>query len=415
MKTNIRFRFGAYHLFFLMIVFLMITARFSAAQSNRDVIAGYVGWAGNPDSLTVYIDDSFSAAEKDSVREGMKRWNDAGGKPKFKEVATKPAKITVKEGDPGGGNAGVAAIRTDGDGKVTEVEITIRNNPNPGLKETATHELGHAIGLDDTDEAKNPGDVMKGTGPSNGSDGNLSKHDSTELRAAIASITNPAPAGNIPKKKRVTSPPTAIQPGQSSNLQFDLGFPFPPATGCSVIPAGDDLFSVNSFNLVGNLLQVNVTIDPQHGSGKAYLMIQVTPPFPNPNDVFIGEFFVNSVPVEPLTFQCPCEIYEENGRVHVDWKEFHNYPFPVPLRAYLNVDGNTLYHARGGDNFLLDLAPGLHTFTLMVDDFQINDCSFTATHNVQGGPLVPLAGWAIMIGLFMILAMTIFRIRSRGN
>jgi hypothetical protein len=400
------------------IIFLL--PLFLSAQGERDVIKDYVGWAGNPDSLTVFIDPSFSDQEKDSIREAMKRWNNADSKPKFKEVSEKPAKIVIKEGDPGKSedgtdNAGIAGIDTDGDGKVTSVEIIIRNNPNPGLKETATHELGHSIGLDDTDATANPGDVMKGTGDSNGTDGNLSKHDSTEMRAAAKSITTPSPAGNIPKKKRALAPPVAIEPGQNGILQFDLGFPFPPTTTVNVVSAGDPLLLVNSFNLLGNLLTVQVALLPGHGSGQFYLDIQVHPPLPDPPVSYLGYHFVHSNPVEPLTFQCPCEIFEEAGRVHINWKEHHNYPYDNPLRAHLLVDGNRNFLARGGGDFTIDLNPGVHIFELSVDDFQVNNCSFSTSYPVIGSPLVPIRNWAIFISILLIMVLAWFRLRGSNG
>ena len=55
--------------------------------ADRDVIPGYKGWAGDPDSVTIHIDSSFSDAEKDSVRTAISRWNEAGCIPKLKEVS----------------------------------------------------------------------------------------------------------------------------------------------------------------------------------------------------------------------------------------------------------------------------------------------------------------------------------------
>lgn len=392
------------------------------AQSNRDVIEGYVGWEGNPDSLTVYIDDSFTASEKDSIREAMKRWNKAGAKPGFKETKTKPASITVKEGDPGKSedgtdNAGIAAISGDSaSGKVTGVEIIIRNKPIPGLRETATHELGHAIGLDDTEAATNPKDVMKGTGNTNGTDGNLSDHDKTELKAAIKSITveAPPPVNTDPVKKRAMAPASAVEPGQNAMIQFDLQVPFPPGTLVEVESAGDSLLQVLDYSLNFNILEVFVALLPDHGAGKFYLDILVEPPLPDPPYHFLGYHFVNPNPVPPITFQCPCEIYEENGEVHLIWKELHNYPLPTDLRASLTVDGHTMYKARGGQNFAIELPPGEHTFELNVDDFQINDCTFQTTYTVTGSPKIPLGNWAVITGILLIGLFTIVRFRPKA-
>lgn len=387
------------------------------AQSLREVIKGYKGWAGNPNSITVYIDDSFSDAEKADVRAGMKRWNDAGCKPAFKEVSAPPAKVTVKEGDPGESNAGIYEWKTNGDGKVTGGTITIRNNPDPSLKETATHELGHALGLDDCDAAKNPSDVMKGTGAGNGTDGGLSKHDSTELKAAVASITvaAPPPAGEKPLKKRAISPPMAIQPGQGGILQFDLEMQFPPLSEAIVSPTGDDLVQVLNSNLEGNMLMVEVFILPSHGSGKFYLDIEVHPPLPELPVLFLGEHFVNIAPVGPVTFQCPFLVYQSGGRVHVEWQDFHTYPNPSQnLRAHLTVDGTLHFHARGSGDLVIDLPPGMHTFELELDDYQINSAVFTEVFEVVQQPHnIPLADWAIFLAGLMITVALIYRIYRR--
>ncbi|HNR43481.1 MAG TPA: hypothetical protein PLW31_14255 [Bacteroidales bacterium] len=387
------------------------------AQSLREVIKGYKGWAGNPDSLKVHIDNSFSDAEKADIRAAMKRWNDAGCKPAFKEVASPPADVKIKEGDPGEGNAGIYEWETDGDGKVTGGTITIRNNPDPSLKETATHELGHALGLDDCDAAKNPSDVMKGTGPGNGTDGGLSKHDSTELKAAIASITVPAPppAGEKPLKKRAIAPTMAIQPGQGGILQFDLEMLFPPLSEAFVTPTGDDLVQVLNYNLNGNMLMVEVFILPSHGSGKFYLDIEVHPPLPELPVFFLGEHFVNSTPVGPLTFQCPFMVYVVDGRVHVDWTDFHTYPNPTQqLRAHLTVDGNRHFHARGSGDLVIDLPPGMHTFELELDDYQINSAVFTEVFEVVQQPHnIPLADWAIFLAGLLITVALIYRLYRR--
>ncbi len=417
MKTGIKISPGASHFRMIILFPLIFIAFLCDAQILRDVIPGYKGWEGNPDSLTVFIDSSFSAAEKDSVRVGMQRWNAAGGVPKFKEVSSKPANVTVREGNPGAGNAGVYKWKKDPvTGKVTEGEIIIGNNPNPGLRETATHELGHALGCDDCDEAKNPSDVMKGSGPSNGSDGNLSKHDSTELAAAIKSITvpAPAPAGEEPLKKRAIAPATSILPDIIQNVDFDLGIPFPPGSVPIGLPVGTIDVEIVSMNLVGHMLNTQVIVGSQHGFGQFYLDITIQPPLPDLPVKFLGYHFVSPDPIDPLTFQCPCEIYEEGGMVHVDWKEHHNYPDPTTdLRAHLEVDGEDNFVTRGGSNFVIELPEGHHVFTLRVDDHEVNSCTFTATYEVQGSPVVPLHIWAVVIGLFLILGLTIARIRAR--
>lgn len=356
---------------------------------TRDVIPGYVGWNGNPDTLTVYIDDSFSASEKDSVRVAIQRWNAAGCKPVLKEVSSKPANVTVQEGDPGPGNAGVYRWRTNAAGKVTGGTITIRNNPNPGLVETATHELGHALGLDDTKAETNPTDVMRGAGASNGSNGNLSQHDSTELRAAIRSITpisNPAD-----KKKQAFFPNKAILPGQTAMIMFDLGADYPPTTEIYVASVGDPLLMVHEYMFEANMLMVQVETEPTHGSGKFYLDIMLYPPPPIPPVEFLGFHYVHLNPVDPLDFECFPEIIQTtDGAVMVNWLGNHDYPFPGSLNATLMI-GDTFYKTQG--NFFIEgLPPGVHTLLLFVNDYQINSTICAATVIIEPDELPEFFG-----------------------
>lgn len=375
----------------LMLLLMMAVGftKVSSAQKfelPRDVIEGYVGWAGNPDTLTIHIEDTFSDSEKDSVRVAIQRWNAAGCKPALKEVSSPPAKITVTEGNPGDGNAGVYEWETDADGKVTGGKITIRNNSIPGLVETATHELGHALGLDDVDHVANPSDVMKGNGPPNGTNGGLSQHDSTELKAAMASII-PIPNPENNKKKRASSPATAFFPGQTGNLIFDLEVFYPPSTLIMVQPVEDPLVNVNFSVHEGNTLFVSVTLLPGHGSGKFYLKIEILPPMPLPPRTILGYHFVHNTPVPPVTFNCPMEIYQdETGAVIVIWQDHHTYPFPNPLRAMLVVDGTSHYLTR--NNYRLNLPTGPHLFELFVHDFQVNSAYSSADFFVESPPLL---------------------------
>ena len=240
----------------------------------RDVLSDstytYTGWAGNPDSLTVYIDDTFSDDEKDSVRVAIQRWNDAGCVPALQEVDEGPANITITEGDPGVDpetgipNAGLYEWGIDDDGKMHGGVITIRNDPNPGLVETATHELGHALGLDDTDPDDNPGDVMKGSGPPNGSNGGLSEHDLSEMEAAAAAITP------VDDYLYAIFPPHAIMPGEATVLNFNIPTYFPPETEYFVVPLANNKLFVENVELFENTLEVTLSTAPDHWSGKIY-------------------------------------------------------------------------------------------------------------------------------------------------
>ena len=378
---------------------------------GRDVTEGYIGWAGNPESLDVYIDETWTEAEKDSCRAAMKRWNDAGCVPQFTEVDNSDdAEITITKGDPGDGNAGLYSWKTDANGKVTGGTITIAENTSPlSLMEVATHELGHAIGLDDTDQAANAGDVMKGGGPSNGSDGNLSKHDSTELKQAGAAITALAEAPK--ERKRAISPEQALLPGQFEELIFPLSDFFPPSMPLIVEPIADDQLFVEYFFINGNELHVGLITDPLHGSGKLYLDVVLFPPFGEPI-AFWGVHFINSNPVPPIDFSCPFEAIQVGDRVQVNWVDYCDYPFPNPLRSHLVVDGNTRYEVKSTGDYSIKLEPGLHTLELFVDDFQVNSASYAMEISVHtdspwteqfedyplGSDIVGQGGWEFWFG-----------------
>ncbi|NCA86623.1 MAG: HYR domain-containing protein, partial [Clostridia bacterium] len=354
---------------------------------GRDVIEGYNGWAGNPDTLAVYIDTTWTEAEKDSCRAAIKRWNDAGSLPKFKEVTkAADAKITITKGNPGAGNAGLYSWKTNAEGKVTGGTITIAGDTSPlSLKEVVTHELGHAIGLDDTDQVANAGDVMKGSGPSNGSDGNLSKHDSTEMRQAGAAITALAEAPK--ERKRAISPEQAIMPGQFEELIFPLSDFFPPSMPLMVEPIADDQLFVEYFFVQGDQLHVGLFTDPLHGSGKLYLDVVLFPPDQDPIE-FWGMHFINTNPVLPIEFSCPFEATQIGDMVHVNWVDYCDYPFTNPLHSELIVDDNTHYKVKPNGDYAIKLTPGLHQLHLIVDDYQINrmDSFFDIEYTITSVP-----------------------------
>ncbi len=380
----------------LFIGFLFIASLYVFSQSpeikrgDRDVIPGYSGWAGDPDTITVNIDDSsFTDAEKDSIRVAINRWNEAGCLPVLKEVDDPPANINIVESDTlSDGVAGLYVWNEDGNGDVTSGTIYVNDDTSPlSLKEVVTHELGHALGLDDTDEAANPSDVMKGTGPTNGSDGNLSAHDSTELTAAVISALITIPGFPFDWFWAI-APPMAILPGEFTVLDFDLGTAFPPdvveQTIIMVDPVGDPYLFVETAYIEDNLLHVAVFSEKEHGSGKLYLNIELDFPEPFEDMHFWGVHYINMLPAEPVDFDCPFNFNEDDGLVHINWVESCTYPLEHPLRAELVVDGTTHYAQRGGGDYTLTLEPGTHFVELYVDDYQINHAYYSQTILVTG-------------------------------
>ncbi len=374
--------------FILASMIMLVFSSNGSFQTNdiqpRDVLSDstytYTGWVGNPDTLTVYIDDTFSDAEKDSVRVAIQRWNDAGCVPALRPVDEGPANVTVTEGDPGDGNAGLYEWEIDDDGKMTGGTITIRNDPNPGLVETATHELGHALGLDDTDPDDNPSDVMKGSGPSNGSNGGLSEHDLSEMEAAAAAITP------VDDYLYAVFPPHAIMPNEATLLNFKTPFYFPPQTEYWVVPIANSKIHVEHVMLLGDNLHVNVFTEPDHWSGKIYLDINFFNTESGIHTRYLGIHYVSQHPVEKLDFfECPMAVAIDGSTVHVHWNFMHNYPFDRPLRSTLSVNGNRFYKVNPSadmpegyyGDYTITLEPGIHALTLVVDDYQVNLASFT--------------------------------------
>ena len=345
--------------------------------SDRDVLSGYQGWAGDPDSITIYIDSTFTATEKDSVRTAINRWNAAFCVPKLKEVSSKPANITVIPSSTLPDSIpGECITNFDASGDNESAIIKISDNTLPlSLKEVATHEIGHALGLADTDGTANASDVMKGSGPGNGTDGGLSAHDSIELAAAIAAAIIDI------EEEAAVNPSMAINPGQFAFIDYDLGTVFPPdiiaQTVILVSPVGDPYLFIEVAFIEENLLKVGVNSDPTHGSGKIYLAVDLVFPAPYPPMNFRGTHFIHISPAEPITFECPFSVSQYDGLVHIDWVEECTYTLEHPLRSELVVDGTTHYYQRGGGNYTVVLEPGEHLVELVVDDYQVNHAYYS--------------------------------------
>ncbi len=335
-----------------------------------DVIPGWKGWDGHPDTLKVYIDSTWTEAQKDSARTAMERWNDANGIPHLEETTdSSSADITISE-DSSLTAAGLAGLNTwteDASGHVTGATITVApGRGGLGLAEVITHELGHSLGLDDVDST-NRTDVMKGEGPSNGSDGELSDHDKSELTAAML-----AELIDITAEFSMMQ---AIDPRLA--MVHTLGFHTPGYLPDEIVvePVADPYITVVGAYAEDGIVWVNIDVASEHWSGEAYLDIILISG--GESYEFLGQFYVNSDPVLPTEFSCWFEYYTEGGVTFIDWVGNNDYPYEGPLSAELVIDGYLHMKSRGCGSFPLRLTPGTHTVELYVEDFQGNSSYYS--------------------------------------
>jgi hypothetical protein len=258
--------------------------------------------------------------------------------------------------------------------------ITRKPGTSIGLTELATHELGHALGLNDTDETANPADVMKAKGK-NGTNGNLSKHDSSEIQVADAEwIKN--------HLKKAVLPDTASLPGSIVTVTFELTETYPPAVANQamilVSPEFNEYImpSATAY-IIGNQLFSELTLDPLHWSAAWYVYYGVELPASYTDFYFIGWHYAHIDPVPPTFFDIFFDIIPSDGQVTVDWST--NYPYSGSLRSVLYVNDTIKHLGKDGGPYVLDLAPGPHELALYVDDYK-NNFSLATTSILIGQP-----------------------------
>ncbi|HDR68771.1 MAG TPA: matrixin family metalloprotease, partial [Bacteroidaceae bacterium] len=280
-----------------------------------------------------------------------------------------PGKINIHR-DTTMSSAGTCGVEPAWDKPIESAKIRINTKSILSVAEIATHELGHALGLDHT---KNAEDVMK-AGGTNETSGALSANDKKELKDAMAASVVSLPMN------RALYPEIAMIPGSSAILGFDLSQYYPPdilsQTTAIVTTLNEEEMFVDGFEIITPFLEVNVSSDPDRVNGTFYLMVNLVPPEPFEPVEFIAYHFIDNDPVGPIVFECPFVIEQEEGQINVNWVDLCTYPFPDNLRATLNVDDLYSLKIKPTGNFEIQLPPGEYTLELFVDDFQGNSASF---------------------------------------
>lgn len=350
-------------------------------KQGKNVFKWYKGWALTPSSVSVYIDPNFTAAQKAEIQTAIDRWNAEGCVPALSVTTTSPGAINITRNDnlPGGGAQ--ATMHRNSSGEMTRVDIEIDTNGAPGyinqsVTELTTHELGHALGLDHSDNAA---DSMKPVG-TNGTNGSLSENDKKELKQAnaihVASITQDA----------AELPASAVSPGQSAFISFDLSGYYPPevlaATTAVVNSFFDPKVFVQSVTLDVPFLAVGLTSNITHPNSALYLMIELIPPAPFEPTSFVGYHYIHTNPVPLVLFECPFTVMQDGETVYVEWIDLCTYPFGDNLRAGLLIDNEVFVKVKPTGTFSLKLEPGFHELQLFVDDYQVNSASHSMIYEV---------------------------------
>jgi len=343
----------------------------------------YRGWAGNPDSVTVRImpgPPAFSSADSAAIKQAIKAWNDTGSRPKLKLIPSGTPQIAITRNDNIDGASGTTLANPDWE-NYESCDVQIDTDDGQPVLGIALHELGHCLGLNDTE---NKDDVMYGYADS--CPLTFSKYDSLEVRDA-ATVT--AADKGIRESE---APDRAIFPGEDAVLSFPVADILPDSlfglATCLVHSLDPDVY-VETVELEpgAHALLTQVYVESGHTNGNFYLLCNIMLPDSRILCTFLGTHCVNNVPVLPVNFECPMDIYELDGQVHVDWMAGCTYPYGNPLRSRLLVVGNGLsfgLQVKPDGDYILDLDPGEYTFTLQVNDFQVNTAYSTETVLITG-------------------------------
>ncbi len=343
-------------------------------SKSKDVHSEYKGWEGNPDSLTVFIDPSLNNSQKDSVGKAIKRWNNAGCKPKLKQINSDTAKvkITIDNTLPDTVAGRCSRWTYPPSTKYKKGLISLRSDSTSvPFGELVTHEIGHLFGLKDTRPSAYSRDVMRASG-SNGN-GELSVHDSSELKASNAMHALVAIGA-------INHPIAIINMGQHP-IAYNLNTYYPPAiasiTTITAIPVANPYIAIDSARIIDSIVYVYISVMPEHWTGMFYIDIQITAPTPYPSHHFLGYWYISELPVPPeINYTCLWEYNYSTPNYIISWST-NNYIFPREIRAQLLINDSIYFDGKGDGAFVVSLYPGNNKITLFTDDYGPNNASYT--------------------------------------
>jgi hypothetical protein len=358
---------------------------FEKSKISKRVIDEWNAWEGNPDSVTILIPGppEFSKEDSAAIAKAVDMWNGTESRPKFKKITSGDPQISLSCNDNlEDEEDAVGTTEPDPDWVSPEsMDVTLDTDADGTTPlSVALHELGHCLGLDDT---SNPEDVMyeEARGVET-----FSAYDLTEALDVRhwVEVNSGMWDGILPY--------CSILPGESSTVVFPMSALIPPGSygqAQCMVWSHDPMLMVEGFYLDSLYQTLNVTVyaDPAHCDGSFYLYTVIILPDRTEPITFLGRHYINDNPVQPVTFECPMDIFVQDGMVHVNWTEGCTYPFGDTLQSRLLVSCVTgsfgVENYPDGD-YILDLEPGSYTFSLFVDDFQVNRAFSTADFVVTG-------------------------------